>query len=366
MFRRGSLRVPELDLPEVGGSAMPGVAAPAGGAVAQDDMEFLKGLWEQPSQAARPEREGPASKPEPIPVMSQAPTPATPEKPIISEDEIQLPDLSAITGRKPAKSRSAPRPAKAETQAPKISPLEDIAKPVERSAPAVEAAKPTPLEPPSEPTTEDKPKFRRSIAADEIFRVGISRDELAAGRITADNLFEEGLTLDRAGKAVVKPRSDELELPPSAPATQEQDSGFEFDTIDLNSLRETKAKKRPEPEIPLIDAVEAVKPKKQKPEVQVAAPFTDEEERSLAEVHYNIGLMFANGDGVPKNETMAAKWFLKAAEEGLPEAQYNIGEMYLTGTGVEKNPGLGMQWIQKAAANGYKPASEALSKRSQA
>nr|AOG62267.1 SEL-1-like domain containing protein [uncultured organism] len=38
---------------------------------------------------------------------------------------------------------------------------------------------------------------------------------------------------------------------------------------------------------------------------------------------YNLGVMYANGYGVPENDREAVKWYRLAAEQGLAAAQYN-------------------------------------------
>jgi TPR repeat protein len=38
----------------------------------------------------------------------------------------------------------------------------------------------------------------------------------------------------------------------------------------------------------------------------------------------NLGVMYANGDGVPQDFAEAAKWFRKAADQGDTEAQSNL------------------------------------------
>ena len=48
-------------------------------------------------------------------------------------------------------------------------------------------------------------------------------------------------------------------------------------------------------------------------------------EQGDALAQYRLGFKFANGQGVPKNETMAIKWFRKTADQGLPQSQYNLG-----------------------------------------
>ena len=42
----------------------------------------------------------------------------------------------------------------------------------------------------------------------------------------------------------------------------------------------------------------------------------------------NLGWMYANGRGVPQDDTEAVKWHRKAAEQDLAWGQYNLGWMY--------------------------------------
>ncbi len=42
---------------------------------------------------------------------------------------------------------------------------------------------------------------------------------------------------------------------------------------------------------------------------------------------YNLGVMYANGQGVPKDEKQAVVWYRKAAEQGYADAQHNLGLM---------------------------------------
>jgi TPR repeat protein len=132
---------------------------------------------------------------------------------------------------------------------------------------------------------------------------------------------------------------------------------------------QSKPQSQPKPEDKIEPAAGAQAPSQKVTATQkndVETQLTKEEEKSLAEVHFNIGMMFSNGDGVPQNSKLAAKWFTKSAEEGYPEAQYLLGEMYLSGQGVDKNSILAMEWLQKAADNNYQPAIELLSKQNQA
>jgi TPR repeat protein len=73
-----------------------------------------------------------------------------------------------------------------------------------------------------------------------------------------------------------------------------------------------------------------------------------------ANAQYNLGEMYAKGDGVPQDKVKAARWFLKAAEQGHAGAQTNLGWIYVNGGGVvPKDSAEAMRWFRKAAAQGY-------------
>ena len=75
---------------------------------------------------------------------------------------------------------------------------------------------------------------------------------------------------------------------------------------------------------------------------------------SLAQ--YNLGVMYANGDGVPEDDKEAAKWFRKAAEQGNDGAQFNLGLMYDYGDGVPEDRVAAYAWWSIAAVNGHEPS----------
>ena len=52
---------------------------------------------------------------------------------------------------------------------------------------------------------------------------------------------------------------------------------------------------------------------------------------------------------VKKHYKKAADWYLAAAEKGNVYAQYSIGYMYANGEGVEKDNSQAISWLQKAA-----------------
>ncbi len=85
--------------------------------------------------------------------------------------------------------------------------------------------------------------------------------------------------------------------------------------------------------------------------------------RPLAEqghvwAQYGLGVMYANGQGVPQDYAEAAKWFRRAAEQGFAKAQFNLGLMYGKGKGVPKDYVLAHMWVNFAAAQEHEKAKK--------
>ncbi len=67
---------------------------------------------------------------------------------------------------------------------------------------------------------------------------------------------------------------------------------------------------------------------------------------------YNVGVAYANGDGVAQDRAEAVKWFMKAAEKDIVEAYFNLGICYANGWGVPKDDSEAAKWLRKAADKG--------------
>ena len=79
-----------------------------------------------------------------------------------------------------------------------------------------------------------------------------------------------------------------------------------------------------------------------------------------AGAQYNLGLMYANGQGVVKNEVEAVKWYRKAADQGNAKAQHNLGVCYAFGQGVVKDEIEGYKWFLLAGAQGGEQAKKCI------
>jgi uncharacterized protein len=73
-----------------------------------------------------------------------------------------------------------------------------------------------------------------------------------------------------------------------------------------------------------------------------------------------LGILYSDGHGVPKDQSVAVTWFRKAAEKGNPQAQLNLGIHYEQGEGVEQDFPAAFGWYRKAAEQGYAPAELAI------
>lgn len=74
-------------------------------------------------------------------------------------------------------------------------------------------------------------------------------------------------------------------------------------------------------------------------------------EQGNADGRFNLGLMYANGQGVPQDYTMAPTWYLTSADHGYARAQYHLGVFYAHGVLVPKNLVIAYALYNAAAAN---------------
>jgi TPR repeat protein len=81
-------------------------------------------------------------------------------------------------------------------------------------------------------------------------------------------------------------------------------------------------------------------------------------EAGYAVAQYNLGIMYANGQGVPQDYAEAVKWYRLAADQGDAYAQNNLGAKYEYGQGVLQDNIMAHMWYNIASANGHGKAAE--------
>ena len=85
--------------------------------------------------------------------------------------------------------------------------------------------------------------------------------------------------------------------------------------------------------------------------------------RKAAETHISaqlsLGIMYAEGLGVPQDYRQAMRWFRKSGKYNA-YAQYNMGVMYARGLGVPLNTPKATKWFKRAACQNNEDARAAL------
>ncbi len=81
-----------------------------------------------------------------------------------------------------------------------------------------------------------------------------------------------------------------------------------------------------------------------------------------AEAQFGMGLLYANGFGVPLDDDEALKWYLLAADQDHANAQCNIAVMHANGWGVDQSDAEAFKWYSLAAEKGVVEAQNAVAK----
>jgi TPR repeat protein len=85
---------------------------------------------------------------------------------------------------------------------------------------------------------------------------------------------------------------------------------------------------------------------------QAALSWQEDAEAGEAASQRNLGLLYLNGLGVPKNPVEAARWFKAAADQSFAPAAANLADLYLRGTGVAVDRAKAAEYMRVAAEGG--------------
>ena len=81
-------------------------------------------------------------------------------------------------------------------------------------------------------------------------------------------------------------------------------------------------------------------------------------EQGEVKAQYNLGVRYAKGEGVLQDYKEAIKWYRLAAEQEFALAQHNLGVLYGKGLGVLQNYVLAHMWLNLSGSNGIEGAVE--------
>lgn len=84
-----------------------------------------------------------------------------------------------------------------------------------------------------------------------------------------------------------------------------------------------------------------------------AREFQDCADRGEVQGEYYIGLLYEEGQGVPRDYKIALAWYTKAANRGDVDAAFALGRMYSLGLGVEQDRARAYAWYGRAARGGH-------------
>jgi len=113
-----------------------------------------------------------------------------------------------------------------------------------------------------------------------------------------------------------------------------------------------------EPAQPLYE--QAMDLARKKKIMDAATLFQKAGEQGNRRAQYQLGLLYARGDGVPKNLIRARELLHKAAMQGHPKAQFHLGQMYAFGDGGEKDNMKATMWFWLATTLGDRYARDSL------
>ena len=73
-------------------------------------------------------------------------------------------------------------------------------------------------------------------------------------------------------------------------------------------------------------------------------------EQDDADAQYMLGVMYADGEGVPQDDAEAVRWWRQAADRGHVRAQFYLGMMYGKGRGVKQDYVQAHKWLNLSAS----------------
>ena len=85
-------------------------------------------------------------------------------------------------------------------------------------------------------------------------------------------------------------------------------------------------------------------------------------EQGNPEAQFNLGILYDQGRGLPKDKQEAVRWYRRAAMQADTFAQNALGDNYWEGTGVPKDDREAVRWWRLAADKGFAPAQHSLGK----
>ena len=88
--------------------------------------------------------------------------------------------------------------------------------------------------------------------------------------------------------------------------------------------------------------------------------FSRAAQNGCPQAMYHLGLMNAEGLGIPRNPQLAFEWYGKSAERGDEDAEYRVGLCHEEGIGTARDLTQALSWYKRAAGHGQPDAAARL------
>ena len=105
----------------------------------------------------------------------------------------------------------------------------------------------------------------------------------------------------------------------------------------------------------MTDPLDAPRSRAEQEQAESAQLYRLAAEQGVAGAQCRLGVMYADGQGVPRDDAEAVRWFRLAADQGDAEAQGGLGFAYGTGRGVEQDFATSYMWLTLAIATPHRP-----------
>jgi uncharacterized protein len=93
---------------------------------------------------------------------------------------------------------------------------------------------------------------------------------------------------------------------------------------------------------------------------QAAREWAPLAEKGNTAAQYHLGLLYEEGQGLPRDYDLARYWYLRAAQQAYIDAYFSLGDIYALGRGVQVDRSLAYHWYTMAAASGHARAKEII------
>ncbi len=79
-----------------------------------------------------------------------------------------------------------------------------------------------------------------------------------------------------------------------------------------------------------------------------------------AESQYMLGILYEEGQGLPRDDVEAAYWYSRAAEKGLADAYFALGQLFVHRQGARQDRMAAHHWFSLAKEHGHRLADQEM------